>query len=167
MAELDQCIKEKARNAWEEEFIKGTKNRDNCSGFVKAVAKKLGIPLPETANADGIIDHISLSWNKLESGAEAARQASTGAFVLVGLKSDRHNIARKNGHVAIVFGGKLYKEKYPVVWCGSTGGAQSRGDKSVGEVWNNKDRDNVVYYSYALPVCRTKEPRPRPPVKPR
>ena len=49
--------------------------------------------------------------------------------------------------------GNLYRKKYPLVWGGSTGGAQSQGDKSVGEVWNNKDRDNVVYYAYSTMVC--------------
>lgn len=154
MANLDQCIIDKANESWEEEFIKGTKNKNNCSGFVKAVAKKLGVPLPDTANADGIIDSISSSWKKLESGTEAARLASTGVFVLVGLKATSHTPARNNGHVAIVIRGKLYKEKYPVVWGGSTGGAQSQGDKSVGEVWNKSDRDNVVYYSYSPLVCK-------------
>jgi cell wall-associated NlpC family hydrolase len=153
MANLDQCIIDKAKDSWEEEFIKGTKNKDNCSGFVKAVAKIMGIYLPATANADGIIDHISLSWKKLESGADAARLASTGAFVVAGLKAANHTPAGCNGHVAIVVSGKLYREKYPVVWGGSTGGAQSQGDKSVGEVWNRKDRDKVVYYSYSALVC--------------
>ena len=150
----DQCIIDKAKESWGEEFVKGTKNKDNCSGFVKAVAKKLGIYLPATANADGIVDHISTTWKKLDSGADAARQAATGALVIAGLKAARHTLARNNGHVAIVVSGKLYKEKYPVVWGGSTGGAQSQGDKSVGEVWNKKDRDNVVYYTFSTLACK-------------
>lgn len=154
MTNLDQCILDKAKESWEEEFIKGTQNKDNCSGFVKAVAKKLGIPLPETVNADGIITSISGSWQKVSSGADAAQEAATGAFVIVGLKAADHTPARNNGHVAIVVSGKLYKQKYPVVWGGSTGGAQSQGDKSVGEVWNKSDRDNVVYYKYSSLACK-------------
>lgn len=87
MASLDQCIIDKAKESWEEELIVGTKNKNNCSGFVKSVAKKLGVPLPETANADGIVDSIASSWKKLDSGEDAARQAAAGTFVLVGLKS--------------------------------------------------------------------------------
>jgi cell wall-associated NlpC family hydrolase len=154
MANLDQCIIDKAMESWDEEFIKGTKNKNNCSGFVKSVAKKLGIPLPDTANADGIVDFMASSWKKLKSGEEAARLASTGTFVLAGLKGSEHAPARNNGHVAIVVSGALYKQKYPVVWGGSTGGAQSQGDKTVGEVWNTKDRDNVAYYAYSIAVCK-------------
>jgi hypothetical protein len=154
MPNLDQCIIDKSIASWEEEFISGTINKNNCSGFVKSVAKKLGIPLPETANADGLMDSISQSWKKLNSGTEAAQQAATGVFVLVGLKAADHSPARNNGHVAIVISGKLYKEKYPLVWGGSTGSAQSKGDKSVGEVWNAKDRDNVTYYAYSIAACK-------------
>lgn len=153
MPNLDQCIIGKCAESWEEEFITGLKNKNNCSGFVKAVAKKLGIPLPETANADGIVDSIAKDWKNLKSGSEAAQQAAAGVFVLVGLKGVGHKPARNNGHVAVVVSGKLYKEKYPPVWGGSTGGAQSQGDKSVGEVWNRTDRDSVAYYAYGVAVC--------------
>lgn len=154
MPNLDQCIVEKCKAVWESEFIKGIKNKDNCSGFVKAVAKELGVPIPETANADGIMDAVAKNWKQVTSGAEAASLASTGAVVLAGLKGGSHQPARQNGHVAIVISGKLYKEKYPPVWGGSTGGAQSQGEKTVGEVWNRTDRDKVAYYVYATQVCK-------------
>lgn len=154
MPNLDQCIIEACKTAWDEEIVKGTKNKDNCSGFVKAVAKKLGIPLPETANADGIASEVAKSWTQASSGTEAARLAGTGSFVLVVLKAADHTPPRNNGHVAIVVSGALYRERYPAVWGGSIGSAQSRGDKSVGEVWNRSDRDNVSYYAYATLACR-------------
>jgi hypothetical protein len=154
MPNLDQCIVDQCTASWEEEFLKGTKNKNNCSGFVKSVAKRLGIPVPETANADGIVDAIRKSWKKLDSGVDAAKQAAAGYFVIAGLKAADHKPERNNGHVAIVVTGTLYREKYPVVWGGSIGGAQSKGDKSVGEVWNNKDRDSVVYYAYAQVMCK-------------
>lgn len=122
MPSLDKCIVEKCEQSWEEDFLPGTKNKNNCSGFVKAVTKKLGIPLPETANADGSLDAISKSWTKLESGVEAARKAATGVFVIAGLKAADHSSARNNGHVAIVIDGELYKSKYPICWGGSIGG---------------------------------------------
>jgi hypothetical protein len=150
-----QCIVEAANAVWDSEFIKGTANKNNCSGFVKAVAKRLGIPLPETTNADGIADAVSKSWTAVASGAEAARLASAGSFVLVVLKAADHTPARNNGHVAIVVSGELYRKQYPVVWGGSIGSAQSKGDKSVGEVWNKSDRDNVSYYAYATLACKS------------
>lgn len=154
MPNLDQCIVKAAQAAWEGEFVKGTKNRDNCSGFVKAVAKALGIPLPATATADDIADEVAAKWTAVASGPDAARLAATGQFVLAVLKAADHSPARNNGHVAIVVSGVLYRKTYPVVWGGSIGSAQSRGDKSVGEVWNRSDRDNVKYYAYAAVACK-------------
>jgi hypothetical protein len=154
MPGLDQCILDKCKQSWDEEFLPGATNKNNCSGFVKSVAKKLGAAIPETANADGIVDAISKSWTKLGSGAEAGQKAATGTFVIAGLKASDHTPARNNGHVAIVVDGALYRNKYPACWCGSTGGAQSQGEKSIGEVWNRTDRDNVAYYAYLNPVCK-------------
>lgn len=154
MANLDQCIIEQCSVAWEGEFVKGRKNKDNCSGFVKAVAKKLGIPLPETADADGIAAVVSSGWARVPSGGEAARLASMGSFVLAVLKGGEHVPPRNNGHVAIVVSGELYRHQYPKVWGGSIGNAQSQGEKSVGEVWNRVDRDSVKYFVHASVVCR-------------
>jgi cell wall-associated NlpC family hydrolase len=154
MPTLDRCIVNASEAAWEEEFLPGTKNKNNCSGFVKAVAKRLGIPLPDTANADGIADVVSKKWTKVASGTEAARLAGTGTFVLAVLKAADHTPARNNGHVAIVASGELYKQKYPVVWGGSIASAQSKGSKTVGEVWNRADRDNVAYYAYGVVACK-------------
>ena len=153
MAEPDACILTNLSASWEEEFLVGTKNKNNCSGFVKSVAAKLGVPIPATANADGITAHVSQNWKKIDSGQAAALQAEMGVFVLAVLKGADHNPARTSGHVAVVVRGKLYKNQYPVVWGGSTGGAQSQGEKTVGEVWNRADRDNVAYYAYAGTVC--------------
>jgi hypothetical protein len=156
MTSLDQCIVDKCKEAWTEEFIVGTKNKDNCSGFVKAVAKKVGIPITETLNADGIVDEISKSsnWAKLNSGKDAGDKAATGALVVAGLKSGDHEPSRSNGHVVVVVSGTLYKDKYPSCWGGSIGSAQSEGTKSVGEVWNRKDRDSVGYWAYGVAACK-------------
>lgn len=153
MASLDKCIVEQCEAAWDKEFIAGTKNLNNCSGFVKAVAKALGIPLNDTDNADGISTYVAKNWTKVASGSEAARLAGTGFLVLAVLKSSDHQPARNNGHVAIVVSGELYRSNYPLVWGGSTGSAQSKGTKSTGEVWNRVDRDNVGFYAYGIVVC--------------
>ena len=157
MAELDGCIIDACKKSWDTEFITGLKNKDNCSGFVKAVAKELGVPLSETANADGIVDELAVSpkWSKLSSGKEAAAKAGLGSFVLAGLKSEDHKPGRNNGHVVVIASGALYRDIYPVCWGGSTGAAQSQGTKSVGEVWNRADRDQVSYFGYNVAaVCK-------------
>jgi hypothetical protein len=89
MADLDQCILDAAKASWGESFLKGTPNTNNCSGFVKSVAAKVGVPLPATADADGIGDALSAGWTKLKSGIEAARSAGTGHLVLAVLKESR------------------------------------------------------------------------------
>lgn len=153
MATTDACIVEACRAAFDKEYIAGVPNRENCSGFVKEVARSLGAPLPHTANADGIVDHVKAGWMAVSEGVEAARLAATGKLVIAGLKAADHSPARSNGHVAVVISGELYRSKYPLVWGGSTGGAQSQGTKSVGEVWNREDRDRVKYYAYGTAVC--------------
>lgn len=157
MATQDACIIDACKQSWDGEFIPGMKNSNNCSGFVKAVLGKLGIPIPSTATADGIMDAIA-GWSKLKSGADAAHQAEAGNLVIAGLKSAAHSPARTNGHVVIVIGGKLYKDLYPLCWSGSIGGAQSQGTKSVGEVWNRTDRSSVGYFVYGVTVCRNQTP---------
>jgi len=154
MNNLEQCLLDAVKAAWSESFLKGVSNQDNCSGFVKSVAAKLGVPLPSTADADGIADAAS-GWTEVETGAEAAREAATGHLVLAVLKGTDHTPARTHGHVGVVVSGALYRDKYPKLWCGSLGGlGKSQGDKSVGEVWNRADRDNVKYYEYSSAVCR-------------
>ena len=151
---LDNCIVKKCEESWEEQFITGTPNKKNCSGFIKSVAKKLDVPLPNV-QADGIVDTIEKSWTKVSTGVEAAKKAAAGFFVLAGLKSSDHTRQVSQGHVVIVINGPLYRGKYPLCWGGSTGSAQSKGNKSVGEVWIPTDRDNVAYYVYRHQVCAT------------
>ncbi|MFX6250170.1 type VI secretion system effector peptidoglycanhydrolase Tse1, partial [Acinetobacter baumannii] len=92
-------------------------------------------------NANAMVDGLEQSWTKLASGAEAAQKAAQGFLVIAGLKG------RTSGHVAVVISGPLYRQKYPMCWCGSIAGAvgQSQGLKSVGQVWNRTDRDRLNY----------------------
>lgn len=154
MASADQCIVDACKSAWEGSYLPGTPNKDNCSGFVKAVAAQLGVPLPATADADGIASAVAASWKKVDSGEEAQRLAANGAFVLVLLKGKDHHPPRHHGHVGVVVAGELYRHKYPMMWGGSIGNAQSEGDKSVGEVWNRADRDSVQYYTFSTFACK-------------
>ena len=87
-----------------------------------------------------MVDGLEQSWTKLASGAEAAQKAAQGFLVIAGLKG------RTYGHVAVVISGPLYRQKYPMCWCGSIAGAvgQSQGLKSVGQVWNRTDRDRLT-----------------------
>jgi hypothetical protein len=145
----DACIVQACEQSWEESFIAGRQNKNNCSGFVKAVAQKLHVPMVQGL-ADDIVDYLSShpSWEKLADGAMAKNQASRGYLVIACQKGADYSPPQGSGHVAIVIDGILYRDKYPVCWGGSTGNAQSRGNKSVGEVWNPASRDRVLYYCY-------------------
>jgi hypothetical protein len=152
----DSCIVEKCKESWEEKTSANLVNKNNCSGFLKGVAEKLGISMPMSATADGLVDFMknSSSWKKVTSGSEAAAQAGRGYFVVAGLKGSEHKPARGNGHVAIVVSGSLYRGIYPMCWGGSIGSAQSQGNKSIGEIWNKTDRDLVTYYMHSQVVCK-------------
>jgi len=161
----DELIVKACKKVWDEEYIKGIKNNENCSGFANAVAAELKMPLTATTNADSICNYLkkqSGGWTAIDisagaaksPGAEAARQADIGKLVLGCLRSDEHSPKRGEGHVVVIVSGELYHNLYPKCWCGSTGTAQSQGDKSVGEVWRPSDRDNVSYYGYGVVVRR-------------
>lgn len=137
---LDAC-----QQAWEQEWVAGLKNLNNCSGFIKSVCQILGVPMADD-RADGIVDHLAEKWVKLSGPADAKQYAATGQLVLAGLKGSEHARVRNSGHVVVVVDGALYRKIYPRCWGGSTSTAQSKGDQSVGEVWGPNDRDNVRYY---------------------
>jgi hypothetical protein len=151
----DECIIKACEDSWDKEFLAGTPNSKNCSGFVKSVCKLLGVPMDETAQADGIVKAMS-SWAEIATGKEAAQKAASGKLVLAGLTSADHTPKAHNGHVVVVVSGELYRSKYPQCWGGSIGSAQSKGTKSVGECWNRTDRDKVKYYAYSSLQCNAK-----------
>ncbi len=140
MDSLDQCIVNACKNSWDKSYLAGTPNKDNCSGFVQSVAAELGVPMPR-GNANAMVDGLEQSWTKLASGAEAAQKAAQGFLVIAGLKG------RTYGHVAVVISGPLYRQKYPMCWCGSIAGAvgQSQGLKSVGQVLIRTHRARLTY----------------------
>jgi hypothetical protein len=98
-------------------------------------------------------------WEKVNSGKEAAQQASTGTFVLAGLLSTEHKAKPdgpvKDGHIVIVVDGPLDRQKYPMCWGASSAGRISKGDHSVGWVWSPHDRDKVTYHAYRTPTTKT------------
>ncbi len=118
-------------------------NKDDCSGFVRAVAAEFGYTLK--GNADQIIGALEKSWMNLDR-SKAIEAVKEGALVIAGLQAGAHTPPRNHGHVVVIIEGELYNEKYPLVWCGSIGSAQSNGTKSVGEIWRKIDRDAVLYY---------------------
>lgn len=102
-------LKEKAPilSAGQDKIIKACErhwnaHKDNCSGFVNAVAGQLGIPLPRV-QANPTIDYISAwstpSWWTINTHMDAGAYAEKGYFVLACLKGTPH------GHVVVVTSG--------------------------------------------------------------
>jgi hypothetical protein len=134
-----------------DEIIEECKNQfdehaKNCSGFVKAVAKKNGIEL--TGQADDIVEQIQKDgWTILKDGVNAKAKADAGWFVVAGLAAKNHleEPPPKNGHVVIVVKGDLSKEKYPTAFWGSIGGNAKKEARSISLAWKKVNHDNIVY----------------------
>jgi hypothetical protein len=140
--------------------------RTNCSGFFKAVARKLDLPLPDV-QADPLIEQISndgAHWIPLgkgtDAGTQAAAYAGQGYLVVALLKAAEHLPFKLNkttgkydiphpyhhGHLSIVLPGGT-KDGYPYVISGSiVADGQSDGSKAVKGVWRGVDAPNVQYY---------------------
>jgi hypothetical protein len=117
-------------------------HKDNCSGFVKAVAGELGVALAGQANE--IVDQMQKApWLALKSGVEATAHANMGKLVLGGLKATRL------GHVVIVVPGPISNGKYPTAYWGSYGGVGKKST-TVNWSWDKTDRDKVTYCAIAL-----------------
>lgn len=112
--------------------------KSNCSGFVKAVAKDLGIALEGVAN--DICQAIQAApWRQLGKGTAAAKIAGAsaleGKFVVAALS------AAGNGHVAVVV--DLNAHGAIAYW----GRLNSVGKEyaPISQSWNASDLTKVVY----------------------
>jgi hypothetical protein len=117
------------------------------AGFVRAVAQELGLAETLRGDANALIDQMRARWRAV-SRDEAVTYAERGALVVAALPSSDYTRARNEGHVAVVTPGERYRGVYPRVWSGSAAGiaGQSRGDRSVGQLWRIDDRDRVLYF---------------------
>lgn len=140
---------------------------NDCSGYFKKISERLHVSVPQVS-ADGLIDHISLTWVKIGKGAndgpKAQQFAKQGYFVVALLKAKEHYAFRFNketekydishtythGHLCIVL--PTLTTDYPYVICGSTvAEGKSDGSKKVYEKgahspWRAIDAQNVQYY---------------------
>jgi hypothetical protein len=126
-------------------------NSNNCSGFVRAVAKECNVLLVGDANS--ITGQLSRAKRVLSSGQEAARAAAAGYLVVGGVKSSGH------GHVVIVVDGPLSRGKYPYCFWGQYHGITlqgetlnvgfTRGHGTLNWAFGPKTRDTVVYAAYS------------------
>lgn len=118
-------------------------HKADCSGFVKAVAARLQIPLHGLAN--DIVAAISQPpWLRLADGVAAERAAADGRFVVAGLRGSDQAKPSEHGHVVVVVKGELAHGLYPPAYWGRLGGVGSK-DTTINFAWNRTDRDKVIY----------------------
>jgi hypothetical protein len=116
--------------------------KSDCSGFAKAVARRLGIVLSGQANS--MIDSLEASsrWVSLSADKKAASaRAQMGYLVIGGLK------ARGHGHVVIVV--KSANAGYPIAYWGRFG-AVGKKRTAINWSWNRADLSRVRFYA-AMP----------------
>ena len=116
----------------------------DCSGFARAVAGQVGVPLQGLA--DQIIDTIrgANGWRPLRDGIAAAQSATAGKLVIGGLKGSEQANPDPHGHVVVVVTGPLAHNAYPSAYWGRLGGNGAK-DKTINWAWTAEDRDRVSY----------------------
>lgn len=117
--------------------------KSNCSGFVEAVAKQLGVTL--SGLADEIYTEIQGDgWTAIPDGIAAKAAADSGLFVIAALSGDQEVPAQEHGHVCVVVSGPLdsVHEKYPTGFWGQLGGVGSEM-QTLNYAWNADSRDLV------------------------
>lgn len=117
--------------------------KNDCSGFVKAVANELNVVL--TGNANGLVDFMESSGAWLSLGTDkkkAALLASQGYFVIAGLKASGH------GHVAVIVSAPLGNANPTGYW--GRYGSVGRKNKTINWSWSSADLPNVKYFAKQL-----------------
>ncbi len=120
-------------------------NSNACNKFLVAVAKGLGVHLPEGRFANDLFDHMSASseWLLLGKGhqamSKAVEHALNGGFVVAATKEN------PNGHVAIIVG--VTDDGTPIAYWGMLGGVgQKKGQLSYS--WARSKFPNISYFAY-------------------
>jgi hypothetical protein len=124
-------------------------HKGDCSGFARAVATSLGVPLDGLA--DDIVNTIrgGGSWTPIHDGVAAAAAIRAGKFVIAGLKGGEQANPDPHGHVVVVVDGPLARGAYPSAYWGSLGGTPGR-DQTINFAWTADDRDRVSYAQHDL-----------------
>jgi hypothetical protein len=122
-------------------------HKDDCSGFARAVATELGVPLQ--GFADQIVETLRAGegWTSLPDGVAAAKSAAEGKLVMAGLKGSEQAHPDAHGHVVVIVDGPLAHGAYPTAYWGKLGGTGAQ-DKTINWAWTVEDRDRVSYAAH-------------------
>jgi hypothetical protein len=149
MASRDEILKAAYDGSWNEDHSYASpdgsyaSNKNNCVGFVKSVAKAVGVFIPDRRAefVTAFLQH-SNAWIEIKD----PDYGYNGIYAEVRAEYNYLVLAARTSHVAVVVPGDLKVGCYPMVWCGSTGSYQSRGDKSVLDIWGSGASDKVQYF---------------------
>jgi hypothetical protein len=125
-------------------------NTGNCSGFVTAVGKILGVTI--SGNADAMTAALKAGgpWTVLSSGAAAAAAAKAGQLVVGGLIGAQCSPPQHHGHVVVVVDGPVLNGLYPTAYWGSLGYIP-KAYATVNLTWTHVDLPKVTYAAMTLP----------------
>jgi hypothetical protein len=121
----------------------------DCSGFARAVADELGVPLEGLADQIVGILRTGPGWTALKDGVAAAQSAQAGKLVIAGLRGSEQARPDAHGHVVVVVGGPLAHDAYPSAYWGRLGGTGEK-NKTINWAWTTEDRDHVCYAEHDL-----------------
>jgi hypothetical protein len=124
-------------------------HKGDCSGFARAVANELSVPLQGLANDIVETLRTGRGWTPLPNGVAAARSAKAGKLVIVGLKGSEQTHPDLHGHVVVVVDGPLAHNAYPSAYWGKLGGTGAK-DKTLNWAWRAEDRDRVSYAEHDI-----------------
>lgn len=121
---------------------------DDCSGFVRAVALRLGLQIE--GNADAIVGQLGgPGWTPLADGVRARVAAEGGMLVIAGMKGADQAEPSAHGHVVIVTPGKLAHDRYPTAYWGTLGRVGAKA-QTLNFAWVLTDRDRITYAAHAV-----------------
>jgi hypothetical protein len=119
-------------------------HKDDCSGFVRAVAASLGVTLQGLADDIVVTIRTDPGWRQLPDGNAAAQSAEAGRLVIAGLKGSEQAHPDPHGHVAVVVDGPVERDACPTAYWGSLGGKPGKA-LTINFAWTVDDRDHVTY----------------------
>ena len=124
-------------------------HKSDCSGYVRAVAHDLGVPLSGLANQ--LVDHWNKGggWMKLSGPLDASIKATQGYLVVAGKKEKGH------GHVVVVVPGHSSHNDAMGYW----GMLHHVGkkDQGLGWAWKRSELKSVSYFAIAVPSLKANQ----------
>jgi hypothetical protein len=141
----DDVAIDRVRQACEASF---SKHQNDCSGFARDVAARLGVKLDGTANQIVETLRSGQGWIRLRDGLAAADSAHGGKLVIAGLLGSEQVHPSEHGHVAVVVRGPM-QGRYPRAYWGRLGGGGQR-DETINFAWEPGDRDRVSYAEHEI-----------------